>query len=188
MLDKKYEVKVGGDFSPLDMGVYQVQIVDVTAVEAPNSFKGGVMETKFNYQMAVLDDVDLSDGTKARGRYCWLRCSPVLSEKSWLLKLAIAVMGRPLTDEEQKNFDAETLVGKQVKVMIENKPSKDNTKVWSNVISVSKIAKELEKIEFTPKPAVVEKASVGIADEAIDNQEIDPEAEIKKLEEEKVSK
>lgn len=185
MLDKKYEVKVGGDFSPLDMGVYQVQIVDVSAVEQANPFKGGAIETKFNYQMAVLDDNTMADGSTSRNRYLWCRCTPVLSEKSWLFKMAVAVLGRTLTKEEQDTFDAESLVGKQVKVMVEQKPSKDGTKVFNNILSFSHASKDMEKVEFTPKPAVVEKTSVGIA---IDNQEIDPEAEIKKLEEEKAKK
>lgn len=185
MLDKKYEVKVGGDFSPLDMGVYQVQIVDVSAVEQANPFKGGAIETKFNYQMAVLDNNTMADGSTSRNRYLWCRCSPVLSEKSWLFKMAVAVLGRTLTKAEQESFDPESLVNKQVKVMVEQKPSKDGTKVFNNILSFSHADKEMEKVEFEAKPAVVEKTSVGIA---IDNQEIDPEAEIKKLEEEKAKK
>jgi ABC-type phosphate transport system substrate-binding protein len=99
--------------------------------------------------------------------------------------MAVAVLGRTLTKAEQESFDPESLVNKQVKVMVEQKPSKDGTKVFNNILSFSHADKEMEKVEFEAKPAVVEKTSVGIA---IDNQEIDPEAEIKKLEEEKAKK
>ena len=186
MLDKKYEVKVGGDFSPLDMGVYQVQIVDVSAVDQANPFKGGVMETKFNYQMAVLDENTMADGTSSRNRYLWCRCSPVLSEKSWLFKMAVAVMGRTLTKEEQDNFDPEALVGKQVKVMVEQKPSKDGTKVFNNILSFSHATKEMEKVEFVAKPAVVEKTSTGI--EITPEDEADPDKMIAKMEKENAKK
>ena len=181
MLEKKMTVKVGGNYEPIPMGVYTVQIVDVNLINQMNPFKG-ITEDKLNYQMAVLDDLKMEDGSSTRNRYLWIRCSMVLSQKSWLLKLAKAVLGRELTKDEMDNFDPEALVGKQVMAMVEQKPSKDGTAIFNNILSFNHCAKELEKVEFEAKPSVIEKSSTPIT---MPEDDADPDKVIKELESKK---
>lgn len=168
MLDgKKIVVTVsdgkGGDFTPVPSDKYTMQIVDVTAVEAFNKFKGKE-EIKLNYQFAILDPKKEDDKLNPlRGRFVWHRVTPTFNEKSWLEKITKAVYGRSLTPEEKSSFDPESLVGKQVDVLVAQVESKTEAgKFYANATSYSTTRKELEPIEFTPKASVVEKSSVPV--------------------------
>lgn len=144
MLDangKPIVIKVGGgsDFAPLPPDKYVTQIVKVEAKTEPNPFKGGEIDTKLNFQFVLLDDKKEDEkGNSLRGRYLWKRTSLSLNEKSWLFKLLKGVLGRQPTDAEMNSFDPESLVGKRVDCMVEQQPSKDGSKIYSNVISFSK--------------------------------------------------
>ena len=141
---KKIEIKVGGEYDPIPMDKYTVQIANVDAVTQFNKFKG-VEQEVLNFQYVILDEKPMPEGKETtRGRYLWHRVTPVLSGKSWLMKLAKAVYGRDLTREEQENFDPEDIVCKQVDVMVEQKPSADGSVVYNNIVAYSKTVKELE--------------------------------------------
>lgn len=157
MLTQKMSIKGGGSYSLLPEGAYTCQIVDVNTVTGFNQFKG-LEEEKLKYMFAVLDELKDDDGGSTRDRYLWKKCGMSLNEKSWLFKLAKATLGRDLTTEELAGFDPESLVGKQVKCLIDQKPAKDGT-VWNNIISFSKADKKLEPVEYVAKPTVVEKSS-----------------------------
>ena len=149
---RKVEISTGGNFDPIPMDKYSCQILDVNLVKRRNQWKGEV--EVLNYQYAVLDDKpmtvkDESGNDKeatTRGRFLWHACSPSLNKKAWLYKLAIAVTGRDLTAEEIKLFDPETLVGKQVDVMVQNVAGSDGT-VYNNVVAYSKTLKALPGVE-----------------------------------------
>ena len=157
------------DFEPIPADKYPCQIVDVNAVEQANSFKGGAMETRLNYQFVILDEKKEDEKLHTlRGRYLWKRTSLSLHEKSWLWKLAKAVYGRDLTIDEQKSFDPESLVGKNVDCMVEQAPSKDGTKIYSNIVSFAKAYKvglsgqKLEPFDFAEAKAKSEERKKGI--------------------------
>lgn len=155
---KKLVIKTADEmpaFEPIPADKYTCQIVDVNAVEQVNNFKGGVSETRLNYQFVILDPKKEDEKLHSlRGRYLWKRTSLSLHEKSWLAKLAKAVYGRELTKDEQKNFDPESLVGKRVDCMVEQQPSKDGSRIYANVISFTKPSekgidgKPLEDFDF----------------------------------------
>jgi len=179
MLDgKKPEIRIGGDFDPVPMDKYTAQIVDVNLVSQFNKFKGLEVDM-LNYQFAILDDKSMGEGSEdtTRGRYLWKRCSLSISEKSWLGKLLKGVEGRDLTKDEMEAFDPESLVGKQVDVMVEAKEG-SNGVVYNNIVAFSKTIKKLDMIEFEPKPSQVVKTSKPISSQ-------DPEEVIKELKEEK---
>lgn len=157
---KKVTIRTSNGFLPIPSDKYTCQIVDVNLVEQFSQFSGKT-EDRLNYQFAILDPKKEDDNfQELRGRFLWKRCSPSLNEKAWLYKLAAAVKGGPMTVEEKESFDAESLVGKQVDVMVEVKPSKqDPTVAYSNIVSFVKTKKELETIEFEPKPTEIEKSS-----------------------------
>lgn len=171
----KPTIRVGGsNFNPISDGAYTLQIVDVSMVSGFNKFKG-VDEDKLNYQFAVLDDVKQDDGSSSRNRYLWKRCSLSMNEKSWLYKLAKAVVGHDLNKEEMEKFDAESLVGKQVKALVSQSPSSDGTTIYNNIMTFSKADKQLEPVDFEAKPQSVEVSSKSVAD-------IDPDKLIEEIE------
>ena len=130
----------GGDFSPLPPDKYVCQCVKVEVKTEPNPYNGGEMETKLNFQFALIDDKKEDEkGNSLRGRYLWKRTSLAINEKSWLYKIMSAVLGRAPTTDEMNSFDPETMVvGKRVDCLVEQKPSKDGSKIYSNIISFSK--------------------------------------------------
>lgn len=173
----KPNIRVGNSYTPLAEGAYICQIVDVNPVTGMNSYKG-VEETKLNYQFAILDDIQQEDGSSSRNRFLWKRCSESMNEKSWLYKLYKAVLGRDPTKEELENFDAETLIGKNVKCLVDQKPSSDGATIWNNIISFSKADKKLEAVDFEPKPQVMETTTSGVQP----IEDIDPDKIIEELE------
>lgn len=173
---KKVTIKLGTGFDPIPADKYTCQIIDVNTVEGFNKFKG-VEETRLNYKMVILDEKKEDDKLQAlRGRYLWKRTSLSLHEKSWLFKLAVAVVGHPLTQKEKEDFDPESLVGKQVDCMVEITPPNAEGTVYNNIISFSNTKKpqtpwqeyptdRKEVIEKSSSPAVA--PSEGTADDFI---------------------
>lgn len=163
---QKVDIKTGGDFEPVPMDRYTVLIVDVNLV-SQNKFQSTELEDVLNYQFAILDDKPMpkegdSDEEKTtRGRFLWKRCRTALNNRSWLGKLAKAAIGRDLTKEEAEEFDAESIVGAQVDVMVEQAESKDKQRIFNNIVAFNKTVKKLEPVEFQPKEqGVVEKTTV----------------------------
>jgi hypothetical protein len=175
----KVTIKAGGSFDPIPADKYTLQIMDVELKSVYNKFHGQD-EDMLNYQFAVLTDAPMPEGSEqktTRGKYLWQKCSLSMNKKSWLYKLAKAVNGV----EPDVNFNPESIVGKQVNAFVTEKPSKDDPSiVWNNISDFMKCTKELELLEKKDNSVVVEKSST-----PVDMPEDDPEAVIKKLNEEK---
>lgn len=145
MIGRKVTFSAGNDFTPLEMGVYQTQITDVNLKTQPK-FHSTETEEVIEYEFSVLTDQKLSDGTSSKGRLLWHKCRTSLNPKSWLAKLAVAVMGREMTDDEKENFDQDSLVGKQVNCMVTQNPSKDGTRIWNNILAFSKVTEPMAPV------------------------------------------
>lgn len=144
---QKVEISLGGNFDPIPMDKYTVQIASVKPKKHFNKWKGAE-EIMLNYQFTVLDDKPMTEeGGTTRGRLLWHMMAPSMGSKAWLLKLVKAVVGRDLTKEEMEKFDPESIVGKQVDVMVEQNPSKDGNAVFNNVVAYSKTVKPLSPVE-----------------------------------------
>lgn len=167
----KPEIKLGNTYTLLPEGMLTLQIVDVNM---DTSTYLGIEKDVLNYKFAVLDDLKDEDGATVRGRFLWKRCSLSLNPKSWLSKLASAVVGHELSEDEKASFDPEALVGKQVVGMVEQKSSQDGSTTYNNILKFSKVTKKLETVEYDSKPQVVEKTS----------KPIDVDKEIEKIEKE----
>ena len=183
---QKVEIKVGGNFDPVPMDRYTVQIADVNLVKQFNQFVGKEVDV-LNYKFVILDDKPMptKEGQEAattRSRLLWRRCSLALNQKSWLGKLAKAAIGRDMTKEEQENFDPEALVGSQVDVMVEQAESKDGNQIFNNIVAFNKTVKKLEGFVDLPQgeQKVVEKTTV-----PVNAPTEDPDTFIKGLEEDK---
>ena len=161
----KPEIKMGGDFDVIPMDKYTVQIVDVN-LEEVTKWQSVEKEEVLNYKFVILDDktIENEDGgtSSTRGRFLWHKIRLVYGKTSWLAKLATAVVGRDLTKEEVAKLDVESLVGKQVDVITENKDSKDGTRTFTNIKVFTKTKKELEPLGDVSKGAVVHKESVPV--------------------------
>lgn len=164
MLSQKVTVKQSGNYSVLPADKYQVLVVDVEDIMQNNPFKGKE-ELMLNYKFAILDEKEDADGATTRGRFVWKRMSPSFNEKSWLFKMANGVYGHTLSQEEKDSFDVEkSVLGKQVCIMVEEKPSaKDSSMIFNNIISFSPIKKEMEPVEYTAKPSEVIKESAPLS-------------------------
>jgi hypothetical protein len=176
MLDKKVQFSTSEGFEPLPMGVYTVQITDVN-LKKQLAYHSTEEEEVLLYEFSILDEGKIEDGSELRGRKLWHKCRLALSEKSWMYKLAKAANGRDMTPEDKDTFDPESLVGKQVTVMVEQKPSKDGTKVWNNIISFDKVKKALEPVAdekgVSVAPATTTKSVV--EEKAENTEEVDAE-------------
>ncbi len=161
----KPEIKIGGDYDTIPMDKYTTQIVDVN-LEEVTKWQSVDKEEVLNYKFVILDDKEIEgeagNVSSTRGRFLWHKIRLVYGPQSWLAKLAKAVIGRDLTKEEVETLDVESLVGKQVDVMTENKDSKDGTRTFTNIKVFSKTKKELEPIGDVAKAQVVEKTTVPV--------------------------
>jgi len=162
---KKVEIKTNEGFAALPADKYTVQIVDVN-LATQLKYQSTEEEEVLNYQFQILDDnpmpeVEGEEKATTRGRYVWKRCRLALNSRSHLGKLAAAVEGRDLTKAEAEAFDPESIIGKQLDVMVEQNPSKkDPTIIFNNIISFNKVTKELEALPIEEKKSeTVEKTT-----------------------------
>lgn len=167
---QKVEIKTGGNFDPIPMDKYTVQCVDVKLVKQLK-YQSTEEEEVLNYQFTVLDDKEMEvtneSGVKekasTRGKNLWKRCRLVINNRSWLGQLAKAIVGRDLTKEEVAAFDPESIIGKQVDVMVDQTTSKDGQKVFNNILTFNKNVKPLKAVdpkEVVKTGEVVEKKTV----------------------------
>ena len=118
----KVKISIGeGNFTVIPSDKYTVQITDVNLKTQFNAFKQEEQEILL-YEFSVLDnktmEVDGEDGKKEieslRGRKLWKRTSLSLNSKSWLYKLASAVLGE-LTKDQKESFNPEEIIDKLAK-------------------------------------------------------------------------
>jgi len=183
------KVKIStNSFDAIPMDRYTVQIKDVNLIQAAK-YQSTEMEDVLNYQFVILDDKKYMDSEKeevsTRGRFLWARCRLSLGSQSTWGKLVVAVIGRELTKDEKANFDPESIVGKQVDVMVSQNPSKDGTRIFNNIVAFSKNLKPLPPFEdgVAQKEPVV-KTTKTVVVPTVAPDDADPEKFISNLEKE----
>lgn len=129
---RKITISTGGSFTPLPDGMYTVQVMDVNFLEKHVTSFAPQGKDFLEYKFAVLDEVAVEGGT-TRGRNLWDRMSPSLNEKARMFKFVRAILGAEAMKSLPKNFDPESLVGKQVTVVVENTASKDGMRTFANI-------------------------------------------------------
>lgn len=192
MLDGKKVELSRGEFALVPVDKYTVQIADVNLVNQFNGFTGKEEEV-LNYKFVILDDKPIeTEGEEkpqsTRGKFLWKRVRTAMSQRSWLGKLAKAVQGRDLTKEEEDKFDVESIIGKQVNVMVDHQEgTKDKTKIFVNIINFSKATPGLEPISAEEKAKTTVEKSTAPAVAPKDEEEVDEADElIKDLDQESV--
>ena len=155
---KTFSFKAGGDFTPLEEGVYQVQVVDVNLIENVITTYAPEGKDMLEFKFAVLDE-------GSRGRFLWHRMTPSLNSKATMAGMVKAVLGHVPSADEVSTFNPETLIGKQVQAVVVQNPSSDGSKIWNNIQSYVKANKELPKWDSE----VVEKASKPLDEAAVED-------------------
>ena len=164
----KVKISIGeGNFTVIPSDKYTVQITDVNLKTQFNAFKQEEQEILL-YEFSVLDnktmEVDGEDGKKEieslRGRKLWKRTSLSLNSKSWLYKLASAVMGE-LTKDQKESFNPEELIDHQVDVLVEIQEGqgKNAGNQYNNISSFAKTIKELTAFENDKSAKAPDKVS-----------------------------
>lgn len=173
------QISDGSDFEAIPADKYTVQITDVNLKSQFNSFKQ-IEEDILNYELTVLSDKVMEvekdgkpESEPLRGRKLWKRCTPKFNPKSWLFKLASAANGAELTKEEQEAFQPESIIDKQVDVMIEivDGVGKNAGKKFNNVLAFAKTTKPLTPFENdkSKEGPVRETKPVAMTDEESDD-------------------
>ena len=153
---QKVNISLGeGDFQPIPAGAYTVQATDVNLKTVFNTFKQ-VEQDVLNFEFSILDnltdtiknDKDEDEIVSLRGRKLWKRTSLSLNSKSWLYKLASAILGE-MTHDQKEAFQPEDLIDKQVTVLVEIQEGtgKNAGNKYNNILSFSKVKKELSPFE-----------------------------------------
>jgi hypothetical protein len=176
---QKVEIKTSEGFAPLPADKYTVQVVDVD-LKTQLKYQSTQEEEVLNYKFQILDDNPMpkeqgEEDATTRGRFVWKPCRPSINSRSHLGKLAAAVEGRTLTKEEAENFDPESIVGRQLDVMVNKKPSKKDPDIfYNNVIDFVKALKELEPLPIEKRETeVVEKTTKAVAPTTAPDAEAD---------------
>ena len=139
-------------FPLLKNDVYQCQLLDIVASEN-NKYQSQEKETVFSFEFAVLMGKD-TEGNDARSRLLAKNFVPTYlyishkNGKNVLYKIVESLIGRELTQEEEANgLDGKfynSLIGKQVRVLLEKVASKkDATKFYSNISNFLPIDMEI---------------------------------------------
>lgn len=169
---KKVEISTKEGFDPVPNDKYTAQLVDVN-LKTQLMYQSTQEEEVLEYKFQILDDNPMPVGEEStRGRYLWKKFRPSLNSKSHLYKLASAILGRALTKEEVENFDPESLIGKQVDIMVEQSASEKNPEnIFNNIIAFSKTIKKLESLPIqSESQEVVQKKSSAVPTTAPDSE------------------
>lgn len=182
MLDgQTLKIRVGGDFAPLPVDKYTCQVGDVKITKQLN-FTKTAEEEVYQFKLIVLDEkeIPVAEGEEpqsTRGRFLFRNCTPAFSPRSWLMKLATAVAGRELSKDEMEKFNAESIIGKQVDVLVEQNEGtgKNAGRVFSNITAFSKTTKPLSPMsdeDIAKAQPAVERSSSPVVAPSVN----DPEA------------
>lgn len=118
---KLTENKSGGDFTPHpeSEGTINAVLVDITPLkEVPDKFHPG--QTKDVFRLVY--ETEVTDLENDNRRFCiWSRpYTPSLNEKANFRKDIKKILGRDLTEMERNEFDTESLIGKNVKIIVQH--------------------------------------------------------------------
>ena len=144
MISDNFKIKkvdVDEQFELLPEGTYEVVIKDVNEKER-TKYKSTETEMALNFEFEVVEG-------EYKGRLLWKTVSPVYNEgfeggqPSWLYRI-LKACGVEVFEPTAK--DINDLIGKNLKVVIEHKKSKDGT-IYSNIVSFLKSEKNQAILE-----------------------------------------
>ena len=163
---KVVKISVGGEFTLVDEGVYQAEIIDVNLLENVVTSFSPEGKDMLEYKFVIL-------GGQFSGVFMTAKMSPSMNEKSTLYKLTKAALGTVPTDKDLLSFNPELLLGEQVQlVVVQNKSKKPgDDRVFANISNYLKVSSKLPAFTGDKKLAV----EVSSATKAIEMPKTDAE-------------
>lgn len=145
MLDEsiKIERKQAQEFQPIPADMYQVELLSVDAVKKATYETRNAPEDQKKYENVLNFQFTLLEGELRAVRSVWMNFVPTFlyisskKGKNKLYKIIEALIGRELSPEEEATLDAKdlnALIGKQCRVLIENKTVGEKT--YSNIANL----------------------------------------------------
>lgn len=200
MLDTsiKVEKKEAQGFDPLPENIYQVELLDITSTSRPTYDTRNKpdpekeYEQVFNFQFVLLNGKDKA-GDSLRGRNLFANFVPAYlyvsskNGKNALYDITEALLGHELSPKEEAEMDGaflNSLIGKQLRAGVKNKPSKsDPTKIYSNIetyysaddLLTPLTDKEKEDAKIKPKEGSQEVQGYGNKVDDLPTDDINPE-------------
>jgi hypothetical protein len=175
---KKEEKK---EYPPIPENVYQCELLDITMKET-NKYQSQEKENVLDFQFTLLNGKDKNGDL--RGRNLWRNYVPMSlyigkNGKNVLYQIIEAIQNEEMSPEQEAMLDSQainSLIGKQVRVVVKNKPDAKG-KIWSNIVSFLPIESELPGLtpEEKEKAQVKEKKGEAVvipSDEELD--EVNP--------------
>jgi hypothetical protein len=150
--DYKAQAAQKVEYEPLEEGIYQVEIADVSLVDKPKFENRGESEQMLDFEFVILDD------GQYRGRRLWKTIRPVINQggngfkASYLYELMCKAMKLQLTQEDALDVPINSLLGKQLVVAVDCKPGK-NGKTYNNIRSFTAVKELLDPFEKSESPA-----------------------------------
>lgn len=124
----------GEDFVPAPDGVWPAVLVDVIDMGLWDTMDGQRQKFKLVFEIAE----KMNDG---RPYVVSAIYTASLYERALLRPAVEALLGRPLTEQETRDFDLDTLIGNPCEVNIEHTVSRKDGKTYANVKNVMKVRK-----------------------------------------------
>lgn len=164
------------DWTPIPEDVYQVQITGIDLVKEKNNYKEDPTDPdevdKMKFEFTVIEEGE------HYGRKLWQRMSPVApcpsrnNKHPWIWKIASALAGHPLTQEEGDTYTPAQIngfIGKQLRATVTVSDKKPNGKQYNNIesfLQVKAILPAFDPKKVKPEQQTQENQS------AADNSEI----------------
>lgn len=144
----------GAKFPPVPADTYQVRVVDITEkTNQPVYQKPGETEDKLGFEFVVVE------GGEYKGRKFWQDVRPIVSSgsegfsPSTLYRIFCAVNGVKLSEDEAKSVgatDINGLVGKQVRLVVQQKPNQRG-EVKNKITDFLPLKAKIDEPLFTPE-------------------------------------
>lgn len=132
------------NFTPAPEGLHHAVCVDVVDLGMKDSAFGPRHRLRLVWEIdvlipdAIIREAKLQPGSKFTVRKEY---TASLHERSWLAKDLAAWRGKAIGEDEKKEFNLETLIGKPVRVLVQHMTKDDTT--YANVMALMKPEKKL---------------------------------------------
>lgn len=130
------DVGGGGEFESAPEGLFEAvcyRVIDMGSQE--NYFDAGKSDHKVMLSFEIQDE-DAGRMTDGRPFSVHKQYTVSLNEKANLRKHLEAWRGKKFTSDELKGFDLSNLLGKPAQVQVMHKPSKDGTRVFTEINNI----------------------------------------------------
>lgn len=134
----------GGNYTPIEAGNYPARCIQMVHIGTILEEIMGVKKTLNKVRLTWELPTELKEYKEGEGEKPALISKEFtlsLNEKATLRKYLASWRGKDFTEEEAKAFDLEKLIGKPCLLNVIHKQSKDGTKTYAEISSVSPLAK-----------------------------------------------